>query len=435
MEEESSFVKDMLGGLRSLLKERLVSPLIPAFILSWLMWNYRVVLTIFSHENLETKFSVIEGMFPTFWVHCIDGVLIPLLFSLAYIYLYPFVSIPIYRIALINQGRLRGERQKAEKEKLLSEEDKQKILAFAYDQKVNSQKQIDQQLQENEQLRAKIAELEKSHQPVAVPYGLEQKYREDSITVNLKNITEDKIKVLRILGNAEEQDKNIDYMPERDLQKRVAYNTTDLRIILEELERGNFIQKFSAATGNEYKLNYEGRKALVEKDKEVNGQPAAEALAAQKEGYNSVSTEMSKQTNDSSDLSAKQQLSKTLPTGLSEYISSPVKVKEYIKNEAMKVPVLELNEENIRSRFYGLEVDWDLNIDSIEMQKNNSAIVTGSPESSVVWVKALVNLQQNPDVKLLTKKSKAKFVGTISSIEGVYAITLQDARIYALNNK
>lgn len=165
MEEESNVVKDMLGGIRSLLKERLVSPLLPAFTCSWLLWNYRVLLTIFSDEKLETKFSVIDGMFKYPWGHFVDGILIPLSTALAYIFIYPLVSIPVYRFALNSQRKLRETRQLAEKEKLLSEEDKQKILAFAYDQKVNSQKQLDQQIQEIEQLNAKIKEFENNKPP------------------------------------------------------------------------------------------------------------------------------------------------------------------------------------------------------------------------------------------------------------------------------
>jgi hypothetical protein len=165
MEEDSSIVKDTLGGLRSLFKERSVSPLMPAFIISWLMWNYRVAIIILSGEDLDTKFSMIDKIFSTLYIHILDGVLIPISFALAYIYLYPLVSLPIYSFSLNRQRDLREARQKADKEKLLSEQDKEKILAFAYDQKIKSQKQIDQQLQEIEQLNAKINQLEEAKLP------------------------------------------------------------------------------------------------------------------------------------------------------------------------------------------------------------------------------------------------------------------------------
>lgn len=264
MEEESNLAKDLLGGMRSLIKERLVSPLLPAFILSWLIWNYRVILTILSDEDLETKFSVIEKMFPTFWIHCLDGVLVPLSFSLAYIYLYPLASIPVYRFALVNQRKLREERQKAENEKLLSEEDKQKILAFAYDQKISSQKQVDQQVQEIEQLRAKITELEKPQRQNKEARGMVQKPTPDSKT---EDLAEDKFKVLAALSFAE--NKGIEKTEEKDLKKIITDNVTELKIVLEELERANLLQKGFNSNGPTYAITHEGRKAYKKRENDL----------------------------------------------------------------------------------------------------------------------------------------------------------------------
>lgn len=424
-QDDTGILKELVTGIRKQLSERLVSPLMPAFTISWLIVNYRLIVAILSDGSLESRLTFIDtNLYPTIQFTIVHGFLFPLAYAFVYIFAYPYPAKWIYKYSLKRQRELHEARQQAENSSVLTLEESQRLRTYYYDREASLQRLIQERQEETEQLRAKITELEKPQQqnkenitPERVPMRL----------LTAKELTENQAKVLGALSDAE--NKNREYSSEKDLLETLGYSMTDLRLILEELLMARFVSR-TFNNGYIYTLTHEGRKAI----KEVVEQTAAEKLAAQKEGYNSVSTEVSKQTNDSSDLSAKQQLIKSLTTGLSEYTSSPIKVKDYIKNEAMKVPFLELNEENIRSRFYGHEVDWDLNIDSIEMQENNSAIVTGSPEEpSIVSVKALVNLKQNPDVKLLTKSSKAKFVGTISSITGYFAITLQDAKIYVLN--
>ena len=269
MEEESNVFKDLLGGVRSLLKERLVSPLLPSFTLSWIFWNYRTVVAVFSDEDLEKKFAAIDSQYPTLLIHFRDGALIPLVFALAYIYLYPIVSVRVYKHSLERQLKLRKARQDVENKKVLDEEEKQRLLAFTYDQKAESQKELDKQQMIIEQLRAKIAELENITRANPPLISEQQGLPDPGKILYPTELTEDKFKVLGALSYAE--DNEIETTEEKDLRNLIKAPVTELRIIIEDLERSRLIQKRFIGNKTCYVLTHEGRVAFIKKKEERLG--------------------------------------------------------------------------------------------------------------------------------------------------------------------
>ena len=93
--------------LRLQFHERLSSPLIGSFVISWLIWNYRLLAVLFSSKTVEERFAFMDTvLYPTSgvtWWYKLFG---PLLCALAYIFIYP------YPAKWVNGFWLRRERER-----------------------------------------------------------------------------------------------------------------------------------------------------------------------------------------------------------------------------------------------------------------------------------------------------------------------------------
>ena len=264
MEQEPGVFRELVLGIRNVLSERLVSPLMPAFTISWLVVNYRLVLIIFCDQPPLVKLSIIDTTLYPAWQDMLSrGLLIPLAAALAYIFIYPYPAKWVYRHALIRQRELREARQQAENARVLTVEESQRLRTYYYDRERALQKQVQERQEEIEQLRAKIAELEKVTSSSQIPT---QQTPESIQASPLPTLSETHVKALGALSFAEQ--KGIDYTGEEDLKKILETDATEVKIILEELQRAGLLTKslapYGASPGPHYGLTHEGRKALKE---------------------------------------------------------------------------------------------------------------------------------------------------------------------------
>lgn len=83
---------DALGKtLNSFVEDRLVSPLMGTFALSWCFWNYKFLVILFSDADVSTTFALLKSVsFPDLSAVIVNGVVYPLGTTMAYLYLYPF---------------------------------------------------------------------------------------------------------------------------------------------------------------------------------------------------------------------------------------------------------------------------------------------------------------------------------------------------------
>lgn len=267
MQNEPNIFADLLAGMRNLLAERLVSPLLPTFIASWLIVNYRVLLTIISDENLEAKFSIIDTvLFPSWTCLLAKGFLIPLVISLGYIFLYPIPSKWVYGYALNNQRKLREKRQEVEKARVYTVEESQKLMTYYYDRESRIQEQLSQRMQDIEQLRAKIAELEQAqtNSTLADPSPPLQATEPSS----QKPLSIIELGVLKALSLAESQGKT--YVEEENIRQilgKHGKDVTGLRIVLVDLIGRGLIARTSAGR---YRFEHQGRVALKDSESQAN---------------------------------------------------------------------------------------------------------------------------------------------------------------------
>lgn len=124
---------DTLKSIRKNVNEKVVSPLSGSFIASWVIWNYRFVLLIFSGEPIQTKFRLIDTVLFTEKYQIFgQGLLFPLLTSIAYIYLYPFPARYAYIFSKKWQNKLILDRREIEDEIPLTEKESRQIRLDNY---------------------------------------------------------------------------------------------------------------------------------------------------------------------------------------------------------------------------------------------------------------------------------------------------------------
>jgi len=113
-------MKEFLNSFKAHLYDRTKSPFLGAFIFYWLICNYKLVMIIFdSSLKINQKFELIKSIYPqdkfTLWngvdiyysILIGNGLLIPLLITLAYILLLPLFSNQIHKLWLEHQDKLK----------------------------------------------------------------------------------------------------------------------------------------------------------------------------------------------------------------------------------------------------------------------------------------------------------------------------------------
>lgn len=260
--EETGLLKELMTGIRGLLTERLISPLMPAFVMSWSVINYRLIVAILSDETLEKRLSFIDSvLYPTSQSVFVSGFLFPLVTAMAYIFIYPYPAKWVYQYALKRQRELREARQQAENERVLTFEESQRLRSFYFDRESELQKKMQLRQEENDLLRAKISELEKTQEK---PKVLISETSDSSSKISRSRpLTDLEAKALAALSYAE--NNNIQRTYESNLQKSVGSNKTELKIVIEDLKRSGLMDYEYDEDGDPcYSLTHEGRKAVKE---------------------------------------------------------------------------------------------------------------------------------------------------------------------------
>lgn len=121
-------VEDIIKSIKAYLYDKAVSPFLGSLTISWMVWNYRFLLIVFSSESINRKFSLINELYSWPWSYVLQGALLPLVTALFFIYGYPIFSVPIYRAYLANQKKLNDEKLKHHEGKILTYEQSRELI-------------------------------------------------------------------------------------------------------------------------------------------------------------------------------------------------------------------------------------------------------------------------------------------------------------------
>lgn len=136
---------DLSKSIKAQLYERVSSPLLGSFAISWVAWNYRFVLTLISSLPLNEKLAFIDThIFPSYTQVLLQGGLYPLGTALLLIFVYPIPAKFVYAYWKKRQRDLKEVQQKIDDETPLSREEARQIrrealqTALEYDKEIES---------------------------------------------------------------------------------------------------------------------------------------------------------------------------------------------------------------------------------------------------------------------------------------------------------
>tara|TARA_A200000113_G_scaffold63689_1_gene54765 strand:+ start:382 stop:1149 length:768 start_codon:yes stop_codon:yes gene_type:complete len=152
-----SFIDDIVNSVKAELYDRSVSPLMGSFIISWLLWNYKFVLLIFSNIAIDEKFSQIDKLYTNYDTEGIwFWLLLPLITTLIHIYLYPIPAKYVFKHARNKQRELKEIKTQIEDETPLTKEEARDIKRQLALLQIEHEKELERKDSEIEGLKNEV---------------------------------------------------------------------------------------------------------------------------------------------------------------------------------------------------------------------------------------------------------------------------------------
>lgn len=150
-------MKDIVNSFKAHLYERTSSPLIGTFIFYWFICNYKLIMVMLDGDmKINEKFDLIKTLYPqniyTPWegfdIHYStllgNGLLMPLLITLIYIFFIPYPAKFIYKFWKNKQKEIQEIKQKIDDETPLTKEQSLKIKKEYYKLLIENNRQIEE---------------------------------------------------------------------------------------------------------------------------------------------------------------------------------------------------------------------------------------------------------------------------------------------------
>lgn len=115
---------DLYKSVMDTAKERSATPLTGALVISWLLFNWRIVLVLLSTKPVEWKITYIDFLvYNEGWASLWHYILGPILAALLLLLVYPIPSVAIYRVWAFYQKKFINIEQRLRAERLVSREE------------------------------------------------------------------------------------------------------------------------------------------------------------------------------------------------------------------------------------------------------------------------------------------------------------------------
>ena len=121
-------LSDIQNSIKASMYERATSPLFGTFLLSWCIWNYKIIFVLTSSLAVTEKFKYIEdNIYNSLSASLGIGIFFPLITALLFIFLYPYPSKYIYEYWHKKQKELKEIKQAIDDETPLTIEESRQI--------------------------------------------------------------------------------------------------------------------------------------------------------------------------------------------------------------------------------------------------------------------------------------------------------------------
>jgi predicted RNase H-related nuclease YkuK (DUF458 family) len=153
--------EDLSKTIKAQLYERVRSPLLSSFAMSWAGWNYKFLLVAFSAMTSPEKLLFIEtNVFPTTESVLMNGVAYPLLTALALIFIYPIPAKYIYEYSRKRQRELKKIQQRIDDETPLTREEAREVRKEALRAMLDLETELEKRRNETQRLKELVTSME-----------------------------------------------------------------------------------------------------------------------------------------------------------------------------------------------------------------------------------------------------------------------------------
>lgn len=155
---------DLVKTVKVQLYERVSSPLVGAFIISWCLWNYKFLLVIIDETKIENKLFIIDSiLYPTWLAYGYWNFLGPLATALLMIYLYPIPARKVFEHSRKQQLELKKIQQNIENDTPMTLEEGRAIRQEALKLEIEFHSQLKKKDEEINDLKNIVGQITESN--------------------------------------------------------------------------------------------------------------------------------------------------------------------------------------------------------------------------------------------------------------------------------
>lgn len=259
--EADNVFTDFYNSTRDLIADRFSSPFIFSFVISWIITNYKIVMTILTEQTdnftLDYKFWLINeylNIYSSFWL--------PLILATFYTFIYPYIDKEIAKFTISRKNDLKSAKIKIEKSRTKTADEVEKIIEYYLKNERSIKNEINN-------LRSEIAITQQSHDLLQSKL-LEYENKDDKSNLikklevansfNDESIDNVEAFIINVLGLA--INEKFDSLDENKLMDNKNYNRTDMKIAIDSLQNKGLISKeyINGQRGYALKLEVDGLK-------------------------------------------------------------------------------------------------------------------------------------------------------------------------------
>jgi len=244
---------EILKSTKQSLIDRLSSPILGGFAISWCIWNYRFFVALFSQTTVIDTFSLLDHViFPTTSSLILKGLVGPLATVLVYIFLYPYAAKFVFGYQRKRQKDLESLRNEIDSKTLLTLEESQQLRAITIERIRELEASINQKNADIEALRAQLASSNSMR-------NVQPKFQRPLPTPNTEpKVTDSQLALIAKIGN--EGGEVRQYSLFENVEGK---NKVQLEFDLEMLKSKNFIFETTKGGSIYYKLQNQGMELFL----------------------------------------------------------------------------------------------------------------------------------------------------------------------------
>jgi predicted transcriptional regulator len=249
-------VGDLVKTVKAQLYDRLSSPLVFSFAISWLAWNYKAIVIILSALSPTDKFLAIEMLALQWenqiWYWLISGFFGPLITATCYIFALPFLDEIVFGYTLKKKKKLKEIRQEIEDETPISVDEARELRAALTSAQDEYEKTLAARHAEIARLKVELRETNEQIEALSVG-----KSKSRGRMVKAPGLETTQVNLLRFMADY------IGLIPLAEILRQSKQDKLKIQYDVDELARREFIQE-DDYENHGYSVTAKGRAFLVE---------------------------------------------------------------------------------------------------------------------------------------------------------------------------